>query len=127
MTAVSFPASGAFIDVGDFNRFAFLIHAGEETVTQTYQVQQATAIDGALIDVVGAVIAIATGGKNKWYIIEVQCDRLNSNGGYHFVTLTNTGGAAGNFAALTFLGLIPGKSPVTQPVAVFGSAVNIVG
>ncbi len=121
-----YPASAAFINVGDFDRFTFLILAGGITNQQTFQVQQATAIDGTPKDVTGAVQVIATNGDDKWYAIEVGVDQLDVNNGYCFVTLKNSGGASGDYADLIFLGHVPGMAPVTHG-ADKGAIVELVG
>lgn len=115
VAAASYPASGSFLDVSQYERFAFLILAGGLDSALTFQVQQATAANGTLKDVTGAVKVVAADGDDKWYLIEVQTAKLDINNDYHFVTLTSSGAAGGNdYAAILFLGLNPGYSPVTQ-------------
>lgn len=123
---VQYPASGSFINVGDFGRFGFLIHCGALANQQTFQVRQATAVNGTLKDVEGAVKIVATGGADKWYLIEVDVDHLDTDGGYVFVTLQNAGGSTGDYADLFFLGTVPGIAPVTQG-SDFGAAVRVIG
>jgi len=115
VTAASYPASGAFIDVSQFERFVFLVAAGALNSATSCQVQQATAVNGALKDITGAVVAIAATGDDKWYAVEVQTDRLDGNNDYRYVTLTLTGPAGGDdYAAILFIGVNPGEQPVTQ-------------
>ncbi|HBA90864.1 MAG TPA: hypothetical protein DCZ08_03520 [Anaerolineaceae bacterium] len=114
LAAASYPASGAFIDVSQFERFAFLVEAGVLDSEITCQVQQAATINGALKNVTDAVVVIAATGDSKWYLIEVQTARLDINNGYNYVTLTLTGPAGINdFGAITFFGL-NGPAPATQ-------------
>ncbi|MFA5836179.1 MAG: hypothetical protein WC837_04400 [Bellilinea sp.] len=114
LAVASYPASGAFIDVSRFERFAFLIQAGTLTSATTCQVQQAATINGVLKDVTGAVVIIPDTGDDKWYLIEVETDHLDSNNGYNYVTLTLAGPAlADDFGAITFFGF-NGDQPATQ-------------
>ena len=114
LAAASYPASGAFIDVSQFERFAFLVQAGVLDSEITCQVQQAATINGALKNVTGAVAVIAATGDSKWYLIEVQTNQLDINNGYNYVTLTLTGPAGINdFGAITFFGL-DGPAPAVQ-------------
>jgi len=59
LAVASYPASGAFIDVSQYERFAFLVQAGVLDSAITCQVQQAATINGALKDITGAVVVIA--------------------------------------------------------------------
>ena len=114
LAVASYPASGAFIDVSQYERFAFLVQAGVLDSAITCQVQQAATINGALKDITGAVVVIAATGDNKWYLIEVQTDHLDINNGYNYVTLTLTGpDLANDFGAITFFGL-NGPAPAVQ-------------
>jgi hypothetical protein len=122
-----FPASGSFIDVSKFHRFAFLVMVGALDSALTCKVQQAAAINGVLKDVTSATVAIAANGDDKWYLIEVETNHLDSNNGYKYVTLDIAGAAGGNdYAAILFLGLNPGMAPVTQG-ADKGTIVSVVG
>jgi hypothetical protein len=121
MTVAEHPASGSFIDVAKFERFAFLVGAGALDSATTLQVHQATAVDGATKDVTGATLVIAADGDDKWYLIEVQTNKLDINNDYHFVTLDITGPAGGNdYGCIWFFGFNPGLKPVTQPTGVAG-------
>lgn len=118
MTAVEvgeFPASGSYIDVSNYERFAFLIFAGTLDTALTCQVQQATAVNGTAKDITGAVTTVGTSDDNKWHIIEVQTNQLDLNNDYRYVTLDVTGAAGSNdYLCIVFLGLNPGEQPVTQ-------------
>jgi hypothetical protein len=123
----SYPASGSFIDVSNFKSFMFLILAGALDSALTFQVQQATAVNGTPKDVTGAVVVVGATGDDKWYSIEVQTNKLDINNDYRYVTLKSTGAAGTNdYAALVFIGSNPGEKPVTQG-ADKGSIVSIVG
>lgn len=127
LTAKEYPASGSYIDVSGFERFAFLIAAGALDSELTCQVQQAATISGTAKDVTGAVVTVPADGDDKWYMVEVQTDNLDSNNGYNYVTLDVTGPAGSNdYAAIIFLGLNPRKIPVTQG-ATFGAATAVAG
>lgn len=127
LTAASYPASGSFIEVSKFERFAFLIGAGALNSQVVAQVQQAAAANGALKDVADATVTISATDDDKWYLLEVQTDHLDTNHGYRYVTLTLTGPAGGDdYAAIFFLGLNPGYAPVVQG-ADKGAVVAVVG
>jgi hypothetical protein len=127
--AALYPASTSFIDVADYDRFAFLVGAGALDSATTLQVQQdtsATATAG-LKDVTGATLTISATGDDKWYLIEVDTSMLDSNNGFRYVTLEVTGPATVNdFGAIFFLGFGAGERPVTQG-ADKGAAVFIGG
>lgn len=100
-TDASYPASGSFIDVSTYERFAFLIFVGATDDTSVAaKVQAATAANGALTDVTGAAITatvLAGTNDNKWAMIEVETRKLHLLGeSYKYVTLTvaTTGGTA---------------------------------
>lgn len=124
LAAGLYPASGSFILVGGLYRFAFLIAPGVLGAEQTWQVQQAVTINGTPKDITGAVLVVAANGDNKPCVLEVGVDQLDINNDYKYVTLKNTGGAAGNYSALLFLGWGK-KEPVTQD-ANYGQTVVLV-
>ena len=110
-----FPASGSYIDVSDYERFAFLIVAGGSDTALTAQVQQAAAIDSTAKDVTGAVQTISATGDGTIYLIEVETRRLDLNNGYNYVTLDITGQSGSNDTlAMIFCAINPGVVPVTQ-------------
>lgn len=126
LAVAEYPASGSYIDASPFERFGFLVAAGAMDSIVTAQVQQATAINGTAKNVTGAVIAIPADGDDKWYLIEVQTDNLDSNNDYKYVTLDITGPAGSNdYGAVLFFGFGANK-PVTQP-ATKGSSVYVAG
>lgn len=101
VTDASYPASGSFIDVSSYERFAFLVFVGATDDTSvTATVQAASAANGALTTVTSAAITatvIASGNPNKWAMIEVETRKLHLLGASHkFATLTvaATGGSA---------------------------------
>ena len=127
VTEASYPASGAFIDVAEFERIAFLVQAGALNSAMVFKVQQATAVNGALKDVTGATVSVAANGDDKWYLIEVQTNKLDINNDYRYVTLTSTVAAGGDdYAAITCFGINPGSKPVTQG-SDKGSVVRVFG
>ena len=125
LAAGAYPASGSYIDVSGLHRIAFLIAPGTLGAQQTWQVQQATTNNGTLKDVTGAVVIVAANGDGKPCVLEVGVDKLDINGGYKFVTLLNTGGAAGNYTSLIFLGW--GKRIPVMQDANYGQSVALVG
>lgn len=127
LAAASYPASGAFVDVSGYERFAFLVQAGSLDSELTCQVQQAKTINGTPKAVTDAVVVIPDDGDNKWYLVEVQTNRLDSNNGYRYVTLAISGAAGSNdYGAVTFFGINPGYRPVTQG-SDMGEVVTLVG
>lgn len=110
-----FPASGSYIDVSDYERFAFLVVAGGSDTALTCQVQQAASIDSTAKDITGAVQTISATGDGSIYLIEVETRRLDLNNGYNYVTLDVTGQSGSNDTlAIIFAGINPGVAPVTQ-------------
>lgn len=129
LTVAKMPVSTAFIDVSGFDRFAFLIGAGALNSALTFQVQQDTSATqtAAIKDITGAVATVAADGDDHWALIEVQVDHLDINNDFRFVTLNNTGAAAGDdYGAVFFFGFGSGKIPVTQG-ADKGSIVIVAG
>lgn len=124
-----FPASGSFIDVRGYARVAFLILVGTLDSALTVKVQQATAANGTLKDVSGATTTIGATDDNKFHVIEVLTDNLDTANGYRYVTLDVAGAVyeegvdAEDYAALVFLGLAPDTEPVTQPAACVAAVV----
>ena len=117
LSAAKYPASASFIDVSDFDRFAFLIGLDVVADALDFQVQQADAVDGTPKDITGAAKTdtLATDDQ-KYILIEVETRRLDINNGYHFVTLDVSGIAGTNNACIVFFGL-PKVVPVTQPAS----------
>ena len=115
VAAQLYPTSGNFIDVSNHERFAFLVAAGALNSALTFQVQQATAVNGTPKDVTGAVSIVGATDDNKWHLIEVQASALDINNDYRYVTLKSTGAAGGDdYAAITFFGFNSKSRPVTQ-------------
>lgn len=108
-----FPASGSYIDISDFDRFAFLIRAGTLTSALTCKVQAATAANGTPADITSATVTVGATDDNELFVIEVESRKCV---GYQYVTL-DVAGAAGSddFLDILFLGITPGSAPVTQP------------
>lgn len=118
-----FPASGSFIEVSDFERFAFVVTAGATTSALTVKVQQATAANGTPADITNATAAISATDDNKVFVIEVETRKLTLTGN-RFVTLDLTGAAGGDdYASILFLGINPGATPVTQPATTVATVV----
>lgn len=127
LAVAEYPASGSFIDVSQYERFAFLIGVGALDTQVVAQVHQAATVNGATKDVTGATLTIAATGDSKWYLIEVQTNQLDLNNAYNYVTLDVTGPAGGNdYGCIFFFGFNPGEKPVTQG-ADKGSSVFIGG
>lgn len=132
LVAGNYPASTAYIDVSGFERFAFLAFFGALDTETTLQVRQDTSATQTanIKDVTGALITVAATGDDRWYLIEVQQNQLDSNNDFRYVTLA-VGGAAGanDTACIFFFGVPTGRHPVTQPTGSKGkgSAVALVG
>lgn len=118
LSAGTLPAS--YINVGDFERFAFVLELGATDQATDFKVVQATAAAGTgSKDVSGAVIAqLATTDDNKQAIIEVEVRKLDINNGFYFVAVTTalTGGTA-TTGSIVFYGVNPSVIPVAQPAA----------
>lgn len=109
-----FPASGSFIDVSDYERFAFLIIAGGSDTALTCQVEEADAVNGTPTDITGAVQTVGATDDGEPFLIEVETRKMTLTG-KRYVTLDVTGQAGSNDTlAIIFLGINPGAAPVTQ-------------
>ncbi|NJN54075.1 MAG: hypothetical protein HC804_04550 [Anaerolineae bacterium] len=123
LSAAKYPASAAFIDVYDFERFAFLVGLDVVADDVVFQVEQATAANGTPKDVTGATKTIANATDDqKWFLIEVQTDQLDINNDYHFVTLDVSGISGTNNATIALLGY-PKKHPVTSHASQLASVI----
>lgn len=117
IAVAKYPASTAFIDVSEYESFAFLIGIGALTSELTFQVQQDTSATqtAGVKSVTDAVVVVPATGDDKWYAIEVQTNQLDKAGAFKYVTLSATGAAgADDFGSIWFIGRHPGKAPVTQ-------------
>jgi hypothetical protein len=114
ITDGDFPASGSYIDVSDFERFAFVVVAGTLNTALTLQVQQAATVSGSTSNITGATATIGTSDDNEVFIIEVETRRLTLTG-QRYVTLDIAGASGGDdYASVVFYGLNKGSVPVTQ-------------
>lgn len=133
VTTYEHPASGAFIDVSNYDRIVFLIALGTVNDALTFTVHQAATISGspkALANT--AAIVAGSGDSDKWISIEVSTDELDIANGYHFVSLYETGSSGGNdYAAIIFLGYRGRHMPIVQSASYANTAatspVEIVG
>jgi hypothetical protein len=127
LSAGTLPAS--YINVSDFDRFAFVLELGATDQAVDFKVVQATAAAGTgSKDVSGAAITqFATTDDNKQAMIEVEVRKLDINNGFYFVAVTSalTGGTA-TTASIVFYGVNNGVVPVTQPAA-FAQRVLVAG
>jgi hypothetical protein len=126
LTVAKYPVSGSFIDVSNYERFAFLVLAGALDTATTVKVQQATAVNGTPKDITSATLTIADTGDDKWYLIEVETRKLDINNDYRYVTLDVAGPTGNDYGAIVFFGFNPGSMPVTQGTDK-GSSVAVVG
>ena len=117
LTDAVYPASGSFIEVGDFERFVFEVHLGTVDAALTFQVQHDTGATqtGNIKNVTGAVKVFTADDDNDLVQIEVETRHLDRNNGFNYVTLLVSGVSGTNTAALKFLGINKGNGPVTQP------------
>jgi hypothetical protein len=114
LTNAKFPASGSFIDVSRFERFAFLVGLDVIADALDFKVQQATAVNGTPKDITGAADTDSAGTDDqKWIVIEVQTRKLDINNDYRYVTLDVSGVSGTDNACIVFIG-VPTKRPVTQ-------------
>jgi len=121
--------AGAYIDVSDYEHFAFIVMLGvTDRTTQTLQVVQATAADGTgSKDVSGALInGLSATDDGKLAIVQVDTENLDSAGGFRYVAATPTfSGGTGDVGAILFvawgkksLGAVVQGSTVDQLVQV---------
>lgn len=121
-----FPASGSYIRVGDFERFAFVVRAGAVDSALTLQVYQDTAAtETAGVKVVtGAADIVGTGDDNDLFIIEVETRKLDISNGFDFVTLGVSGAAGSNdYLDILFVGINPTSAPVTQDSSTYSTVI----
>jgi hypothetical protein len=99
--------AGAYIDVSDYEHFAFIVMLGvTDRTTQTLQVVQATAADGTgSKDVGGALInGLSATDDGKLAIVQVDTENLDSAGGFRYVAATPTfSGGTGDVGAILFV------------------------
>jgi hypothetical protein len=99
--------AGAYIDVSDYEHFAFIVMLGvTDRTTQTLQVVQATAADGTgSKDVSGALInGLSATDDGKLAIVQVDTENLDSAGGFRYVAATPTfSGGTGDVGAILFV------------------------
>ena len=126
-TTATLPAS--YIDVTNFERFAFVISAGAlgASATVDAQVVQATAAAGTgSKNITGAAMTQFTDTDDDTFVtIEVQSDQLDIANDFRYVAITVTIANTADLEVL-FLGLNPRHVPVTQPAA-YGEAVQVAG
>lgn len=82
------PASGSYIDVTNYNKFAFMVHLGSVTSSGDFRVYSATSKTGGLVAISGAqkTDMDASADDNKWFSIEVESAKLPTT--HHMVALT---------------------------------------
>jgi hypothetical protein len=120
------PASGSYIEAGQFERVAFLVELGTLTSDLVFTVGQATGASATAKDVAGASIALGNASDNQWGVIEVETARLDLANGYHYVLITDSGAAGSDdYACVTFFGLNPRRAPVTQPANLINHALVV--
>lgn len=121
-----FPASASFINVSDYERFVFLIHAGTLNSALTCTVQESLTADGTPASISGASCVVGATDDNEVFMIEVETRKLTKTG-YNFVTLDVAGAAGGDdYLDIVFLGVNPGSEPVVNP-ATTNTAVIVTG
>lgn len=125
-----FPPSTTFIDVSEFERFVFLIHAGTLNSALTCQVQQDTSatVTASVKAVTSAVDIVGATDDNDLFAIEVQTSQLDLANGFRYVTLDVSGAAGGDdYLDILFIGVHPRRAPVTQPATTLGNIVEVAG
>jgi hypothetical protein len=126
LNVAKYPASGAFIDVSDYDYFEFFIAAGSVADALTMQVEEATAADGTPSDISGAVTTFGTDEDNEQKSIVVETRKMTINSGYRYVTLDVTGPSGTNHAMIQFRAWRKGSEPVTQHTD-YSAQVAVVG
>lgn len=112
-------APAAYIRVGDYDYFAFLISVGTHDGELDAQVVQATAASDGGSDskvVTGAAITQMVDADDDTQVgIAVETRRLDRNNGFDYVALTFTeANTTGQLADIWFMAWNAGEEPVTQ-------------
>lgn len=115
LVAAAIPASGSFIHVGEHGYCAFIIYLGAVDAATVFEVQQASAIDGALKSLDPAVtLTIAGTDDDTGLVIEFKPEQLDLANNYQFVSLVpSTVGTGDGF--IVFQGWNNRRQPVVQP------------
>ena len=122
--ATNYPASGSYIDVGNFANAAFIIEMGTSDTACVFQVQQATGVSATPKNLTSATLTPTDGDDNKTFIIEFATENLDVDSDYRYVSLDCSGAAGSNdYACITFLGWNAREAPVTQGADVSASAI----
>lgn len=109
-----YPADGSFIDVSQYDSFAFYIGAGGLNTALTFAVYEnsSTASAGSTA-ISGATVTVGATGDDKWYMIEVDAQAMTP--GHRYVSLYGTGAAGGDdYAYIAFMGHNARNVAVTQ-------------
>jgi hypothetical protein len=125
----NFPASASYIDVSQFERFAFLVKVGTLTSALTLQVKQDTdeTETANIKNVTDATVTVAATDDNELVSIEVEVRKLDLNNGFRYVTLAVSGAAGGDdYLDIQFIGINPDVRPVDQPDS-YSQAVIVAG
>lgn len=111
-------------DVSQYERFAFLRGVGvSDDTSVAMQVVQATSAAGAgKKNITGAVstsvTAVGSGANNKYAIIEVEQNLLDSANGFRYVSVDHTAtGGSTTASTIWFFAWRAKEMPVTQPTA----------
>lgn len=113
--AATIPST--YIDVSDFDYFAFLVSVGTHDGTLDAQVVQATASDGSDSKNVAnaAITQLVDANDNEQAGIVVETRQLDINNDFRYVALTLTEAATtGQLADVWFMAWNAGEEPVTQ-------------
>jgi hypothetical protein len=124
-----FPASGSFVDVTGYARFAYILSAGAIDNADTflftvYQDKSATATASIAV-ITGALHSFAGTDDDTQAVIEVETAKLTLDSTFRYVTIRATGVTGSDYCAITFLGLQPRSAPVSQESSM--SLVEIAG
>lgn len=116
ITTATVPAS--YIDVSNFEAFAFVFELGATDGVVDLQVVQATAAAGTgSKNITGAAITqLSATDDNKQVAVEVDVNKLDLANGFRYVAVTATIAGA-TTAAIVFYGYNPKSAPVSQPAA----------
>lgn len=114
----NFPASTAYIDVSNYEEFAFVVKAGSLNSALTCQVKQDTSATetAAVKNVTGAAATIGTTDDDDLFVIPVETANLDIANGFRYVTLAISGASGSDdYASVIFVGYNARHQPVTQP------------
>lgn len=112
-------ATTGWINAGNFQKLLALIQVGAfgASATVDAKIQQATDSSGTGAKAIGSgraiTQALAAGGNNKAFTIDLDCQELDVANGFNYVQVTITVGTAATLTSGALLGLIARNFPAS--------------